>query len=79
MYHTLVSVVSVLSVLSIKVVTAAPAATPAATPKVPNAVHSILSLGTRRFVMFSDDGQISANGDDRKLSHSSIINIVTDQ
>lgn len=75
MYHTLVSVVSVLSVLSIKVVTAAPAATPI----VSNAVHSILSLGTRRFVMFSDDGQISANGDDRKLSHSSIINIVTDQ
>lgn len=75
MYHTLVSVVSVLSVLSIKVVTAAPTATPI----VRNTAYSILSLGTGRFVMFSDDGQISADGDYGKLSHSSIINIVTDQ
>lgn len=69
MYHILVSVVCVLSILAIKIVTAAPTATPI----VPATVFSMLSVETGRFVMFSDDGQISANGDFRKLSISFII------
>lgn len=71
MYHTLVSAVYVLSILAIKAATAAPV-----TPVVPNTVVSILSFKTGRFIMFSDEGQISANGDYGK---SSIPNIVTGQ
>lgn len=66
MYHTLVSVVCALSILTVKVVTAAPIATPV----VPATVFSMFSVETGRFVMFSDDGQISADGDFRKLSIS---------
>ena len=63
MYHAVVSVVLCAIVQAIDTV---PIATPTVSVQ-PATVGSIFSLETGRFIMFSNNGTISANGDFRKL------------
>ena len=64
MYHAVVSVV--LCAAIVQAIDTIPTATPTVSVQ-PGTVGSILSRETARFIMFSDNGTISANGDFRKL------------